>query len=102
MDSGRSVRMVVDKGMLSGSQKLAARWDVAFGADGFDQVGVEAVLAPSSGGDVKEIVVVFVGAVGPAVAAEVVPEVLDTVEFRGVRWQRNERDVGRDFQSVGS
>ena len=35
-------------------------------------------------------------------AAEVVPEVLDAVEFRGVRRQRNQCDVGRDFQVVGS
>lgn len=88
--------------MSSGSQKLAARWDVAFSADGLDQVGVEAVLAPRVGGDVEELVVVLVGPVGPAVAAKVVPEVLDAVEFRGVRRQRNERDVGRDVQVVGS
>lgn len=50
---------------LSGSQKLAARWDVAFVADGLDQVGVEAVLAPRAGGDVEEVVVVLVGPVGP-------------------------------------
>ena len=42
-------------------------------------------MAPSAGGDIEEVVVVFVGPVGPAVAAEVVPEVLDAVEFRRVR-----------------
>ncbi len=57
----------------SGSQKLAARWDVAFSSDGLDQFGVEAALAPSAGGDVEKIVVILVGPVGPAVAAKVMP-----------------------------
>lgn len=60
------------------------------------------MFAPRGGGDVEEFVIVVVVAVGPAVATKVVPEVLDAVEFRGVRRQRNERDVGRDFQVVGS
>ncbi|GDY07802.1 hypothetical protein LBMAG52_12880 [Planctomycetia bacterium] len=71
--------------------------DAAFIADELDQVGVEAVLAPRVGGDLKELVVALVGSIGPAMAAEAVSGVLDTVEFRGIRRQRNERGVGRDF-----
>ena len=32
--------------MLYGSHKLTARWDVFFGADGFDSIRVETMLAP--------------------------------------------------------
>lgn len=77
------------RGLLYGSQLLVARWDVAFGADGFDEVGVEAVLTPSRGGDIEQFVVVVVDAVRPAVATKVMPQVLDAVEFRGVWRQRD-------------
>ena len=60
------------------------------------------MLAPGVGGRIEEVVVVLVRTVGPAVAAEVVPQVLDAVEFRGVRRQRDQRDVGRDVQVVSS
>ena len=59
-------------------------------------------MASSAGGDLEEIVVVLVGPIGPAVAREVMAEVLDTIEFRRVRRQRNECEVGRYFQVVGS
>jgi hypothetical protein len=36
------------------------------------------------------------------VAAEVVPQVLDAVEFRGVRWQRDQRDIGGHLQIVSA
>ena len=94
----RSTRRAV----LYGSPNLTARWDVVFGADGFDQIGVEAVLAPRGFGHLEEFVVVAVGSVGPAVAAERVPEVFDAVEFRRVRRQRDERDVGRHLQVVSA
>ena len=45
----------------------------------------ELVSFSQLGGLVLRTIVVFVGPVGPAVAAEVVPEVLDAVEFRRVR-----------------
>ena len=32
--------------LLYGSHKLTARWDVVFGADGFDSIRVETMLAP--------------------------------------------------------
>jgi hypothetical protein len=50
-------------------------------------------LTPGFLGDVEEFVVVAIGSVRPAVAAEVVPQVFDAVEFRGVRRSRNQRDV---------
>ena len=43
-----------------------------------------------------------VGSVGPAVTAKVVPQVLDAVEFRGVRRQRDQRDVGGHLQIVSA
>ena len=43
-----------------------------------------------------------IGAVGPAMAAKVVPEILDAIEFWGVRWQRDQRDVGGHLQVVSA
>ena len=43
-----------------------------------------------------------VGSVGPAVTAEVVPQVLDAIEFRGVRRQRDQGDVGGHLQIVSA
>lgn len=76
---------------------------MCFGADGFDQFSVETVSAPGFGGDVEEfVVVVGRGSAGPAVAAEVVPEVFDAMDFRAVRWQQDQRDVGGDLQIVST
>jgi len=43
-----------------------------------------------------------IGAVGPAVAAKVVPQILDAIEFWGVRRQWDQRDVGRHLQVVST
>lgn len=59
-------------------------------------------MAPGFLRDVEEFVVVAIGSVGPAVAAEVVPQVFDAVEFRRVRRQRDQRDVGRHHEVVSA
>lgn len=43
-----------------------------------------------------------VGSIGPAVAAEEVPQVLDAIEFRRVRRQRDQGDVGGHLQIVSA
>lgn len=66
---------------LYGSPKISARCDVIFGADGFDQFGVEATSVLMIIFGVEEFVIMGVGSAGPAVAAEVVPQVFDTIEL---------------------
>lgn len=60
------------------------------------------MLIPSGRGDVEWIVVVLADPVGPAVAAEVVPEILDSVEFWKVRRQWGRRDAARNFLIVAA
>jgi hypothetical protein len=67
--------------LFYGSQNLTARWDVNVVADGFDHFRIETVSTPGFRGDVEEFVIVAKSSVGPAVAAEIVPQVLDVVEF---------------------
>ena len=59
-----------------------------------DVSGGEADGAPSIFGGVKERVIVLVDAVRPVMTLEVVPKVLDGIEFRRVR-RRTERRAGR-------
>ena len=50
----------------------------------------------------EERVIVCVNAIGPMVTLEVVPQVLDRVEFGGISWQREQGHVVRHFQRVGA
>ncbi len=50
-------------------------------------------MLPGVAGGVAQVIVVGVAAVGPMVAAQIVPEVLDGVELRRVRRQRDQREV---------
>ena len=58
-------------------------------------------MSPGVSGCAGQFFVVVVAAVRPVVAPQVVPEILDGVEFRGIRRQRDERDIGRDLESLG-
>ena len=49
-----------------------------------------------------EVVVIIVDPVRPVVTAEIVPQVLDGIEFRRVRWQRDDRDVRWNLQVFGT
>ena len=58
-------------------------------------------MLPGVSGGFGEVFIVVVAAVRPIVAPQVVPEILDEIEFRRVRRQRDQRDVRRDVQSLG-
>ena len=90
--------------MLYGSLNLTARGKVNFRADGFDLIGVEAVLALGFRGDFAHFLVFATGSVGPAVAAEVVLEVLDVIEFRRLRrqWNGDTHDPTNAMWSLGT
>ncbi len=58
-------------------------------------------MLPGVSGGFGEVFMVVVAAVRPIVAPQVVPEILDEIEFRRVRRQRDQGDVRRDVQSLG-
>ena len=72
--------------------------EVGGSADGLDPFGIETGLLPCVAGRLAQVVVVVVGAVGPVVATEVVPEVFDGVEFGASRRQRDQRQVLRRLE----
>ena len=55
--------------------------------DGFDDVGTRDELVPGLAGCVDDGVVVFEDAIGEPVLAQILPNILDRVEFGGARWQ---------------
>lgn len=61
---------------------FTSAFDIGCGADGFDEVGVEGGLSPGVGRGVHQGRVVLVIAVGPIVASQIMPQVLDGIEFR--------------------
>ena len=88
--------------LLYHSHDLAARFRVWSSADGTDDRGIEAGGAPCGFGGVEQGVHRFVFPVGPVMAPQVVPQVFDGVQFGRVRWQADQRDVGRADQVVGA
>jgi hypothetical protein len=62
----------------------------------------EADFAPSTAGGFQQGIVVVLGAVGPVVAFEVVPQVFDWIQFGCVRWQLQQRDIVRHLKLVGA
>ena len=58
-------------------------------------------MPPSVGGGFGEVVIVLVASVRPVVASQVMPEILDGVEFRRVWRHRDQGDVRRNLESLG-
>ena len=58
-------------------------------------------VVPGVGAEVDDLLEGFEDAVGEPVVAEVLPDVLDGVEFRGARRQGQECQVGRDVELRG-
>lgn len=58
-------------------------------------------MPPGVRGGFGEVVMVLVASIRPVVASQVVPEILDGVEFRRVGRQRDQGDVRRDLESLG-
>lgn len=52
-------------------------------------------------GGLHEGFIVGIGAVGPVVASQIVPQIFHGIEFRGIRRKLNEGDVGRNPQRLG-
>jgi len=69
--------------------------------DGHDLPGLFDELVPGFATERDDVVVGFEDPVGEPVVADELPDVLDGIEFRGSRRQRQERDVGWDRQLVG-
>ena len=62
---------------------------------------MEADGSPSGDGGLFDRVEIRIEAIGPVVAAEIVPEVFDGVEFGGIGWERDEGDRHGDAESLG-
>lgn len=58
-------------------------------------------MPPGVRGGFGEVVIVLVASVRPVVTSQVMPEILDGVEFRRVWRQRDQGDVGWDLESLG-
>ena len=76
--------------------------DVGGVADGLDDGGVEGGGFPSGDGGLHEGVVVSIDSVRPMVAAKVVPEVLDRVEFWTVSGKSKHCDGAWDLQTLAT
>src|SRR5216684_359395 len=70
-------------------------------ADGHDGPGLVDELVPGEAAVVEDVVVGAEDAVGEPVVADVLPDVLDRVEFGRLGRQRQQGDVGGDVELVG-
>ena len=68
--------------------------------NGIDSVGIVDEEEPSFLAGRDDCLVAVPNAHAEFVAAEIIPDVLHGIEFRGVRRQRQESDVIRDAQSL--
>lgn len=69
-------------------------------ADGADDGGIEAGGSPGDFRGIEQVVDCGVPAVRPVMAPQVMPKILDRIQFRRVRRQSHERDVRRADQVV--
>jgi hypothetical protein len=70
-------------------------------AERHDAPGMIDELVPSIGAMIDDIRVGTEHSVGQPVVAHELPDILDGVQFRTFRRQRQERDVGRHIQAIG-
>lgn len=87
-------------GSLYRFRQLTARFGVGGAAEGTDEVGIEAGGAPSGDRRFEQVVDRVVLSVGPMMASQVMPEVFHRVQFRGIRWKTQQRDVRRTDEFV--
>lgn len=86
--------------MNSYGLQLVRAFQPSGAADGFEAIGVEASAALVDRS--LDVGAVVVGAVAQVVRAHPQPETFDAVEFRRVRRQRQERDVGGHLQRAAA
>lgn len=70
--------------------------------DGYDFPWLIDELVPCEATVIDDIVVGFEDPVGQPVIAHELPDVFDGVQFRRFRWQRRQRDIVWNFQSLPS
>ena len=77
---------------------LIARFRVRRSADGADRLWGQACRSPGGFGGVEQVIHRGILSIRPVMAPQVVPQIRDRVQLRGVRRQADQRDVRRADQ----